>query len=206
MTEELPDESWTAAPYEARWILLGTLLCEGGLLLLAMGIGLGLRVPPWAQFAWSPGAAAMGLAATVPLAAGLVLVSRYPLGPFQRLQRETSKHIVPLFRDCSLMQLLAISALAGMGEEVLFRGAFQSVAQQWGCSPWTAILLVAALFGVAHPITPFYALLAGLIGIYLGWLLLLSENLLAPIIAHTAYDFFALVYLLRRGPNTAPSK
>jgi len=31
----------------------------------------------------------------------------------------------------------------------------------------------------------------------LGLLFFFTENLLAPIIAHAAYDFFALVYLVR---------
>ena len=34
---------------------------------------------------------------------------------------------------------------------------------------------------------------------YLGWLWLASDNLLVPIVTHAAYDFAALVYLLRRG-------
>ena len=42
-------------------------------------------------------------------------------------------------------------------------------------------------------------LLAALIGVYFGWLLIESGNLFVPVVAHAAYDFAALVYLLRRG-------
>ena len=45
-------------------------------------------------------------------------------------------------------------------------------------------------------------MLAGLIGIYLGWLLAATDNLLVPIVAHAAYDFLALVYLLHRDRGT----
>ena len=60
------------------------------------------------------------------------------------------------------------------------------------------------LFGLAHPITPFYAILAGLIGVYFGWLMIASENLLVPVVAHGAYDFVALIYLVRGSPMPGP--
>jgi membrane protease YdiL (CAAX protease family) len=53
------------------------------------------------------------------------------------------------------------------------------------------------LFGLLHFITPSYALFAGLTGLYLGGLWILTRNLLVPITAHGAYDFLALVYLTR---------
>jgi uncharacterized protein len=62
---------------------------------------------------------------------------------------------------------------------------------------WTAIALTAALFGVAHWLTPTYAVLAGLVGAYLGWTLAASDNLLVPIVAHGLYDLIALAVLVR---------
>jgi hypothetical protein len=35
---------------------------------------------------------------------------------------------VPLFRDCRLVELAIVAALAKIGEEMLFRGVIQSVA------------------------------------------------------------------------------
>lgn len=191
-------------PHESRWVVGATLLCEGGLLLLALGIGWFLPTSPWTQLAWHLDAVAIGLAATVPLLLGLVLITWYPFGPLKRLQRMTAELVVPLFRDCSTMQLLVISAMAGIGEEFLFRGALQSLAQYWGSSPWTAVILVATLFGAVHPITALYAVLAGLVGVYLGWLLLVTDNLLTPIVTHAAYDFGALMYLVRRHAAGTP--
>jgi membrane protease YdiL (CAAX protease family) len=69
--------------------------------------------------------------------------------------------------------------------------------------PWAALALVSVLFGLVHPITPAYAVLATLAGAYLGWAYLASGNLLVPVLAHALYDFTALVYLLR-GPRQAP--
>ena len=40
-------------------------------------------------------------------------------------------------------------------------------------------------------------LLAGLIGLYLGWIWLASGNLLTPMVTHGVYDFLALAYLVK---------
>jgi membrane protease YdiL (CAAX protease family) len=95
------------------------------------------------------------------------------------------------------LDLAVISALAGLGEEMLFRGVVQTLIERASGSPWLAVAAASVLFGLAHPITRTYAVLAALIGVYLGWLFLANGNLLVPIVAHAAYDFVALVYLLR---------
>ena len=63
--------------------------------------------------------------------------------------------------------------------------------------PWIGLLAAAFLFGLLHLLTPVYGLMAALIGLYLGWLWMASGNLLVPITVHAAYDFIALVYLVR---------
>ena len=52
---------------------------------------------------------------------------------------------------------------------------------------------------LAHLLNTTYAVLAGLVGLYFGGLLIATDQLLAPIVAHAAYDLAALVYLTRRG-------
>ncbi|HEY5704013.1 MAG TPA: CPBP family glutamic-type intramembrane protease [Terrimicrobiaceae bacterium] len=54
--------------------------------------------------------------------------------------------------------------------------------------------VIASLF---HLVTKTYAVIATLIGAYLGVIWLAAGNLLAPITAHAVYDFVALVYFLR---------
>jgi membrane protease YdiL (CAAX protease family) len=88
-------------------------------------------------------------------------------------------------------------------EELLFRGVFQAGLEQFSGSTWFALAAGSLIFGLAHPITPAYVALAGLIGAYLGWLWIATDNLLPPIVAHGAYDFVALVYLLRRNSSAA---
>jgi membrane protease YdiL (CAAX protease family) len=65
---------------------------------------------------------------------------------------------------------------------------------------WPALVVSSVLFGLLHPITPTYAVLAGLIGAYLGGVWLANGNLLVVVIVHALYDFIALIYLLRDRP------
>jgi membrane protease YdiL (CAAX protease family) len=90
-----------------------------------------------------------------------------------------------------------ISLAAGLGEEALFRGVLQSVLTQ-AFSPSVGLVAASLLFGFAHCVTRAYVVFATLFGLYLGWLTIINDNLLAPIVAHTLYDFAALKYLVKR--------
>ena len=57
--------------------------------------------------------------------------------------------------------------------------------------------LASLLFGVCHWLNTTYAILAVLAGVYFGLLLIADGNILTPIVAHAAYDFLALVYLIQ---------
>ncbi len=65
------------------------------------------------------------------------------------------------------------------------------------------MILTSILFGALHWITPTYAAIAGLIGFYLGAFMVVSGNLVVPILVHALYDFFALRYLLGRSRDLA---
>jgi Type II CAAX prenyl endopeptidase Rce1-like len=81
-------------------------------------------------------------------------------------------------------------------EEVFFRSVFQGgLARHIGAIP--ALVVASVIFGCFHLVTKTYAVIATLIGAYLGVLWLATENLLAPITTHAVYDFLALVYFLR---------
>jgi uncharacterized protein len=174
---------------------------EGCLTPLAIGLGWLLGTPPLAKlFHFNGHDALLGVAAALPPLGLFWLCLVCPWRPFAEIAKITVETLVPLFRGCSLAQLAIISGLAGLGEETLFRGVIQAGAAQGIGGPngvWLALLLAAVLFGLLHLITPTYGILAGLVGLYLGWLWLLSGNLLTPIVAHAAYDFLALVYLAK---------
>jgi uncharacterized protein len=180
-----------------RSVVRSAVVVEGGLVIVALALGWLLSESPLRKIDISLAGVAIGLLATLPMLAGLLAVDRFPFGPFKHLEDVMRGSILPLFRGASLADLLLISLLAGLGEELLFRGVVQDYFQRVTGSAWLAVAIASLLFGGVHPITWTYAVLAGLIGVYFGWLYLATGNLLVPVVAHAAYDFVALSYLLR---------
>ncbi len=83
---------------------------------------------------------------------------------------------------------------------MLFRGVIQVSISDW-INPISGLALASLLFGLMHPITPFYVVLAALMGAFLGWIFIATENLLPVMITHGLYDFLALSYLTRVVPR-----
>jgi len=191
-----------------RQLVFWAVVFEGGLGLLAIALGWWLGCRPMEAIGWSVPAAIGGALAALPMLVLFLATARLRIWPFFDVLRVVDELLVPLFRDCRLVHLAVISALAGWGEEMLFRGVIQEAVAGWVPGPWgiwIGLAAAAILFGLAHPITPGYVLLAGLIGIYLGWLQIATGNLLVPIMAHAVYDFLALVYLVRIRPRDGPA-
>jgi uncharacterized protein len=173
---------------------------EASLVVVAIVLGWLLGARPLGTFRFDLHGAAWGIGATLPMLAMFWLCLQCPWGTFKEINRILDELIVPLFRTCGLVQLAIIAAMAGIGEEMLFRGVVQTaVAQEIGGQrgAWLGLLISAMLFGLMHPITPGYSVMAGLIGLYLGWVWLASGNLLAPVMAHGLYDFVAILVLSR---------
>ncbi|HEV3416929.1 MAG TPA: CPBP family intramembrane glutamic endopeptidase [Pirellulales bacterium] len=174
------------------------MLFEGSLALVAIALGRFLATPPWVQIRWNWPGIGWGLAACVPLLVAMLGLRQLRIGPLGRLNRIVDEFVVPLFAGCTILDFALISLVGGLGEELLFRGVIQAALAKWlGIA--AGIAVASLLFGLAHIITPAYAVMATIIGIYFGWLWLETGNLLAPIVAHAAYDFAALAYLTRRG-------
>jgi len=177
---------------------------EGGLAVVALGLGWLVGEQPLETLRLDPGAAAMGLGALIPPLGLFWVCLKLRWDPLRRIMQIMDNVVVPLFRTCRLGELAIIAALAGLGEELLFRGVIQAAAAGlFEGLPGVVfgLLLAAMLFGAAHAITRTYAVLAALIGLYLGIVWLATGNLLVPIMAHAGYDFLVLVYLVRfRGP------
>ena len=170
---------------------------QGGMVLVALAVGSWVTPRPQDRIEWTAAGALWGVAATIPMLIAFAATRTLPFRPLEDLKRFVDEVLVELFRACTLPQLATISLLAGLGEELLFRGLLQPwVSEQAG----TVIGLVVAslLFGLLHAVSTAYAVLATLIGVYLGWLLLATGNLLPAIIAHALYDFLVLTYLVRR--------
>ncbi len=145
-------------------------------------------------------AAGWGVLATIPMAATVWLMDRYPLGPLREFSRVIEKRVMPLFRSLTIEQMAMLSFAAGVGEEMFFRGLLQAGLEHWIGVPhgrWIALAAASLAFGLCHYVTTTYFVLATLVGVYLGALFLWTDHLLAPMVAHALYDFLAMLYLLR---------
>jgi membrane protease YdiL (CAAX protease family) len=171
---------------------------EGGLAVLAWFLGWLLDEPPLTRIRASGRDILLGLAAALPMLLLFYTCVRWPIGPLRQIKKFSDEIIQPWFRPCSLVDLAVISLAAGLGEELLFRGVVQDFLIG-RLSLWAGIVFANVLFGLLHWITPTYALLAGLMGVYLSCVRLQSENLLVVIVAHASYDYLALWYLVRHG-------
>ncbi len=190
-------------PAPRNLALIATIF-EGGLAVAAVLLGWLVGEAPLATFRWSWDAAGLGAAGMLLPLAALWLCVRLPLGPLAELRRVIDELLVPMFADWRVVEFAIVSVLAGLGEEMLFRGVIQAVLARWIGGPigmWVGLAAATLLFALAHFVTPTYAVVAGLIGLYLGGLWLATGNLLVPITTHAGYDFIALFYLVRIRPN-----
>lgn len=166
----------------------------------ALALGAWIGVAPFAALTWSWSGLAWGILATAPLLLGLRWALRTRWLPVARLVRLVEARLAPLFAGCGIGELALVAALAGLGEEALFRGVIQT-ALSAHLPVWGAVATAAAIFGLAHFLTPAYAVLAAIVGAYLGSLFALTGNLLVPILAHALYDLVALAVLAAVKPD-----
>jgi membrane protease YdiL (CAAX protease family) len=181
-------------------IILMAVVVEGGLIVLAIGLGWLIDREPFANLRLSVADALWGLTAALPMGVLFLAMIRWPVGPLRGLKAFTDSVIRPMLAPCTTADLFGISVLAGVGEEALFRGLVQDTLAVW-MPPGAALALASLLFGVMHAVTPTYAVLAALMGAYLGGLYAWTGGLLAPMVAHGVYDFGVLLYL-QYGPGS----
>ncbi len=169
---------------------------EGGLLLLALGLGWLVDVSPLLLIGWNWAGLAFGLAAVVPLYVLFLFAFHSRIAGLARIRRLILDTLGAPLSRCRWYDLVLLALLAGVCEETFFRGVLQPWMSRW--SLLAALVAGNVIFALAHAVTPTYAVLAGGIGLYLGLLMhWTGNNLLAPIIAHAVYDYLAFVAVAR---------
>jgi uncharacterized protein len=198
-------------PGQRGWLLRLAVLFEGGLVLLALVLAWLFRVD--LVTALRPGGAAIlaGVLGAVPPFLLLVASDWLKIPALERIKRIVLESLGPPLAACRWYDLIVVAALAGFGEELLFRGVVQRLCERWlpAAHGWNlagGLILPNVVFALLHLITPTYALLAGAMGVYFGILLNVMgpSNLLAPILAHGFYDywgFLIIVRTIRRGQS-----
>jgi membrane protease YdiL (CAAX protease family) len=186
---------------------------EGGIALVAIFLAWIFQVPLRDQIPANVEqlvyAVVRGVLVTLPMFAVFLWLVHSSWTTLRELRQQVEWLIAEMFPSASLAQFALVALLAGVGEELLFRGVIQSVSSQW-TTPLAGLIIASLLFGAAHALTKLYFILATAIGLCFGGLVLQYNDLVAPMVAHTLYDFFALTYLNRRlrlgGRSTPPQK
>ncbi len=103
-----------------------------------------------------------------------------------------------LFGKLPLWTMLLMAALAGVCEEILFRGWLQPLFGLWLASFLFALVhFPPNRYAWRHPATWAMVALYFPVGLALGWLYLWRANLLAPMVAHALSDSLGLFALSR---------
>ncbi len=161
-------------------VSLGDLLNPTGRILLSVGVG---------------------LLATLPMVLFLAILQRAAWRPLSELRELAQNLVSRLVGNSTPATVLALAIIAGVGEEMLFRGVLQPALGGW-LGPWAGVLAASVLFGLAHPMSRAYVAVATLGGLYLGALAQLSGEVVSAVVAHSAYDIVALFWL--KGNRASP--
>jgi len=170
-----------------RDLLKWGVIVEGGLIVAALAAGWLIGIDPW-RFHASWWALLWGLGGIVPMLGAFFLSGD--------IRDVVVRLLGPALAECRWYDLVLLATLAGLGEELLFRGTVELYFEGWHL--WGGMLLTNVLFGAAHSLNWQYFVFATVFGVYLSWLSGFpgERNLLPAVIAHGVYDGIAF-FLIR---------
>ncbi|KAF3982471.1 MAG: CPBP family intramembrane metalloprotease [Methylococcales symbiont of Hymedesmia sp. n. MRB-2018] len=171
---------------------------EGFLIVIALFLGWLADIDPFEFLHYSEGAIFYGLFGTIPLLLIFLAIEQMAIPAIQQIRSLLLETIAPYLYRYHWTDLFILALIAGVSEEVLFRGVIQPwMENSWGMT--AGLITSSILFGLVHAITPLYAFLAMSISIYLGLFLDYGgeRNLLTPIVIHTTYDFLAFLTIMK---------
>ncbi|MEQ1622033.1 MAG: CPBP family intramembrane glutamic endopeptidase [Methylococcales bacterium] len=171
---------------------------ESSLVIVALVLGWIADINPLADLHFSESAIALGILGTIPLFLMFLLMEQIQAESLVSIRKLLLNTLGPSLHRYHWTDLLILAAIAGISEELLFRGVIQPwLESAWGMT--TGLIVTNLIFGLAHALTPMYGLLALLVGIYLGLSMDIGgdRNLLTPVIIHGFYDFLAFLALMR---------
>jgi membrane protease YdiL (CAAX protease family) len=171
---------------------------EAALIPVALVLGWIANISPFENLHFSESAIAYGVIGTLPLFLLFLTLEQIQTEAVVRIKNVLLETLGPSLHRYHWTDLLMLASIAGLSEELLFRGVIQPwLESSWGMA--TGLIASNIIFGLAHAVTPLYAVLAAMVGIYLSLALDYGgdRNLLLPIIIHGLYDFLAFVALMR---------
>lgn len=186
-----PDEEWRTI-LRLSAMLFGISVSVTCFISLIFGVSVFDGVPN----ALSDGLA--GFAVSSPLLVGLLLLRSSRGRLAKKLWDVPAELLGPALSRSSQAGLLGIALMAGVGEELLFRGLMQNWLEPAGLP--VALIIPNVLFGLLHCVNAAYAVAAGVTGLYFSILLHFSPevSLYSLMVAHAFYDYVALNCLTAR--------
>ena len=171
---------------------------EASLILIALLLGWVAGINPFQSLYFSEAAIGYGVIGTLPLFLMFLGMEQLQHPSVTKIREFLLNTLGPGLNRYHWTDLLVLAAIAGLAEELLFRGVLQPwIETHWGRN--AGLIGSNLIFGLAHAVTPLYALLAALVGLYLGLALDYGgeRNLLTPTLIHALYDFLAFMALMR---------
>lgn len=184
-------------------IFEGAMALIGALLALFCGLDLGkaFQTSDIADF-FNQLALGVGIAAALGIV--FTVLDHVPWSQLKRVSEKTREIVNESLKNSSHFNRFLVCLMAGVGEETLFRGfIFVAIFEFW---PWglefnmniiAAIVVSSVLFGLGHSITLLYFFLTALLGVFFCLVFLWTGSLIAPVVAHTLYDFYAIESALK---------
>ncbi|MFT6407017.1 MAG: membrane protease YdiL (CAAX protease family) [Arenicella sp.] len=101
-----------------------------------------------------------------------------------------------LFRNFTWRQIIVVSILAGIGEELLIRAVLQTFLVN-ATGPVWGIIGASLIFGLLHFMTKTYVLLTFTLGLLFGLAFHFSGSIVLVMIGHTVYDIAAFAMIVK---------
>jgi membrane protease YdiL (CAAX protease family) len=170
------------------WVGIGSVAAVLGALVVVQRRGV---LASWLRP--TPRNLALGVAAAIPMVAGTYILYGL-LGGWLPVLREHTLTLYTVFNSSPSTLTLALLPIIILGEELVWRGAMQEALEArlglvWGTA------LTGLIYALAHaPVgSPLLVALALGCGLYWGALRAVSGSLVAPLVAHLAWDAAVMV-------------
>lgn len=171
---------------------------ESAMILVAIALGWIAGINPFEFIIFNESAVINGIMGTLPLCIIFLALNQISTEPLQKIRQVLQNTLGPSLVKHHWTDLFVLAAIAGISEEILFRGLIQPwLENSWGLI--AGLLISSLIFGLVHAVTFLYFIMATAVSIYLGLYLDYdsTRNLLTPIIIHGLYDFFAFFVIVR---------
>jgi len=170
---------------------------ESSLILVAIILGAIAQINPFEFIEINERVLLNGLIGTLPLCVIFLALNHIKTDALLKIRKILHDTLGASLVHLHWTDLFVLAAVAGISEEILFRGVIQPwLENSWGIV--AALIISSVIFGLVHAVTLLYFILAASVSLYLGLYLDYenTRNLVTPIIIHGLYDFFAFMVIL----------